>query len=81
MRLSCDIELVVVAFNAMEPKAGIEPATNGLQNRCSTAELLRRKAKTEELVEGRNYLDMDSRLRGNDSSARIIDYCDDFVNA
>lgn len=25
----------------MEPTAGIEPATNGLQNRCSTAELRR----------------------------------------
>lgn len=26
----------------MEPKTGFEPATHGLQNRCSTTELLRR---------------------------------------
>lgn len=29
---------------ALEPAPGIEPGTNGLQNRCSTAELCRRRA-------------------------------------
>ncbi len=27
------------AFSTLEPMAGIEPATDGLRNRCSTAEL------------------------------------------
>jgi hypothetical protein len=35
---------VMVAPEELEPKAGIEPATYGLRNRCSTAELLRQNS-------------------------------------
>ena len=35
--LNCNRKLLIIT--KMEPMAGIEPATDGLRNRCSTAEL------------------------------------------
>ena len=38
----------------MEPKTGLEPATHGLQNRCSTTELLRRELYyTQEMLQNK----------------------------
>ena len=42
----------------MEPKTGFEPATHGLQNRCSTTELLRRQKVlyTNRKLQGKVFL-------------------------
>ena len=42
----------------MEPAAGIEPATDGLQNRCSTAELSWRQPH---LLRGRRWFGKPTR--------------------
>ncbi len=38
--------MLIISYLVLEPQVGLEPTTYGLQNRCSTTELLRRTTKT-----------------------------------